>query len=145
MFVCPKCHSEGVKSTNRNLCVSCRRQYNSEYTLVRYHTRRAECLKILGSKCVKCGTAEALEIDHINPDEKTLSLGRMLSRPWRVVLEELRKCQLLCKSCHKSKSVLYNSVEHGEGKSGKKNCACALCRDKKAQYMREYKRLRRRQ
>jgi 5-methylcytosine-specific restriction endonuclease McrA len=52
--------------------------------------------------CVKCGTANKLEIDHIDPLKKTShkiwtwAVGRRNA--------ELQKCQVLCKECHRLKT-----------------------------------------
>lgn len=51
---------------------------------------------------------------------------------------ELKKCQLLCHDCHREKTLKEISVDHGEGLSGKKNCPCAPCKQRKSEYMVEY-------
>lgn len=60
---------------------------------------------------------------------------------WRRLVTELNKCQLLCRPCHLKKSQTDGSsraVEHGGGESGKKNCPCAPCKARKAEYMANY-------
>lgn len=117
-------------------------EYHAEYNLNRYHKRRAEFVDMLGGRCVVCGTTENLEFDHIDPATKAFPIGRLLNVSKQAALDELEKCQLLCKSHHIVKGHRekdQGQVGHGEGVSGKRNCKCALCKAKKAEYMREYK------
>jgi len=52
---------------------------------------RQDVIKILGSKCVKCGSNENLEFDHIIPFSKGGS-------------STARNLQLLCEECNRQKS-----------------------------------------
>jgi len=49
----------------------------------------------------KCN--EALELHHIDRDTKKLSFGKVIANPkkWAIILEEAKKCVLLCSNCHK--------------------------------------------
>lgn len=51
--------------------------YRRRYDLERYHNRRSKAFKFLGGKCKNCGSTERLELDHINPAEKEISLGKL--------------------------------------------------------------------
>ena len=77
----------------------------------RYAENFANVIKFLeerdGSEgCVKCGSKERLELDHINPEEKEWNPKRSMcsknltERFWK----EIDKCQLLCYDCHKEKT-----------------------------------------
>ena len=112
------------------------------YNLKRYHTKRNYYIEMLGGECVLCGSKENLEFDHIDPTTKKLDVGKLLNYSKAVAEAELSKCQLLCKTHHIAKSRKEASVEHGGGASGKKNCKCAPCRLRKAEYMKNYKRKR---
>ena len=57
----------------------------------------------LGNKCVKCGSTENLEFDHIDPKTKCFNVNPQDS--WEKTLPELYKCQLLCKPCHTEKTT----------------------------------------
>ncbi len=73
--------------------------------LNRYHFRRQEALNLFGNKCNYCGSEEELDFDHIDPDTKSFPVGkRLVSASWKVLEEELNKCQLLCRICHKEKT-----------------------------------------
>lgn len=78
-------------------------EYMKNYMLARYHTRRNEAIHKFGGKCVKCGSVDNLEFDHINPADKLFTIGQMWSLNNTVYVTELNKCQLLCTSCHLEK------------------------------------------
>lgn len=82
-----------------------------------------------------CGSVDDLQIDHRDPATKLFDLGKGWSYAFARVEAEIEKCQLLCATCHARKSSAESSVEHGGGLSGRRNCKCAPCRARKAQYM----------
>lgn len=55
------------------------------------------------SKCAICGESEpcCLEFHHINPETKVDSIMNMLNEPEETLVEELKKCIILCSNCHK--------------------------------------------
>jgi hypothetical protein len=112
--------------------------YREKKTVERY--KRA--VELLGGACVKCEIKNVkFQFDHINSSTKNYTISTHLwDYSWARLLLELKKCQLLCESCHKLKSKKENSVDHGMGLSGKKNCKCDPCKSKKAEYMRNWKR-----
>lgn len=112
--------------------------YMQVYLLRRYHERRAEAIRSLGGKCVVCGSAENLELDHIDPALKSFDISKLWSVSKARFQAELKKCQVLCKSHHAEKTRRELSVDHGGGASGKRNCKCRPCRDRKAEYMAVY-------
>lgn len=56
--------------------------------------------------CVKCGSNDNLEVDHINPKLKTKNPSQLwaLSVTNPIRIEELKNCQVLCESCHSDKT-----------------------------------------
>ena len=62
-------------------------------------------LEFLGGKCSRCGyaqCAEALEIHHLESNEKDFGISaRGYTRSWKSVRAELEKCELLCANCHR--------------------------------------------
>lgn len=103
--------------------------------------RRNELRRILGDVCARCGSTEGLDFDHIDPRTKLFAIGDQIDKPWKLLLVEVAKCQLLCRPCHVEKSredETSTAVEHGGGASGKRNCPCDLCKARKADYMRSY-------
>lgn len=111
-----------------------------EYDRQRYHKRRAETFKYLGDVCSECKSDKDLQVHHIDPNEKSFTLGATgWTRPWDKVVEELSKCKLLCADCHKSK----HKTEHGKRRMYMSGCRCDACREAQRVYNREYKRRKR--
>lgn len=59
----------------------------------------------MGGKCQCCGydrCAESLDFHHVNPAEKEIGLGSVRANPkaWGAIVNELRKCILICRNCH---------------------------------------------
>ena len=80
-------------------------EYMARYMAARRACRRAQLIKLLGGACVRCGTTESLEFDHIVPGSQSFRIsGKALDKPWTDLLAEVEKCQLLCSSCHRAKS-----------------------------------------
>tara|TARA_B100000287_G_C20230175_1_gene621750 strand:+ start:189 stop:599 length:411 start_codon:yes stop_codon:yes gene_type:complete len=61
---------------------------------------------LLGGKCAICETTENLEFDHIDPKTKLFNPTRYVTggKPKDLIIEEFKKCQLLCHRCHKNKT-----------------------------------------
>lgn len=96
-----------------------------------------------GGKCVRCGTTEQLEFDHIDPSTKIGSVMMMLYRgKLALAIEEADKCQLLCNPCHTKKDRMTPMPEHGTRaryRSRVYKCRCDLCKRANADYMKEYR------
>lgn len=91
-----------------------RRAYNAKYyadhrhvlaprMLSRARQNRLDATKSMGGKCVRCGSTDQLQFDHI--DCKTKVDHRIWT--WSPALRqaELDKCQLLCEPCHRKKTI----------------------------------------
>ena len=62
---------------------------------------------LLTHPCVDCGEADpvVLEFDHVR-GEKVANLSMMIrSRPWRVIMEEIDKCDVRCANCHRRRTA----------------------------------------
>lgn len=62
-------------------------------------------IEAMGGACVCCGYKEcaaALALHHLNPEEKDFNLKsvRRTKKSWPSIVEELRKCVLVCSNCH---------------------------------------------
>lgn len=79
--------------------------YMAKYMLTRYHRRMKEAKEKLGNSCVKCGRTDTLELDHINPETKSFTIGTKLASVSEAkYIIEIAKCQLLCKQHHIEKT-----------------------------------------
>lgn len=111
--------------------------------------RRAKAIDLLGGECVECGSTDRLEFDHIKNDREDYKhmLGHLLgSCTWKRIVEELKKCQLLCHACHLIKShverghLIGANVIHGIAKSYySKKCRCVACKEAWATYNKQYR------
>lgn len=60
---------------------------------------------LLGGKCTRCGfngDIASFEFHHKNSSEKDFAIGNVANKSWRVIKEEVSKCELLCSNCHRS-------------------------------------------
>jgi phage FluMu protein Com len=93
------------------LCVVCGRKNaggrrlrcNSCNTKIRRFRAKLSAVAFLGGKCNRCGWnkhVSGLEFHHVS-GVKEFGIGNVANRSWNVVKEELRKCELLCATCHR--------------------------------------------
>lgn len=141
MSTCCKCAEE---ATHRGRCKSHYNAYMREYLKARYHSRRELFMREMGGVCVRCGSTENLEFDHIDRTKKSFNIAKRLhGASMKTLRDELAKCQLLCADCHAKKSDEcgdQRQVEHGDGLTGKRKCKCNECAEVFRAYNREYMR-----
>ena len=57
------------------------------------------------SKCAKCGESRGYVLDyhHLDPSIKEEGIARMTSNKYRLeaVIDEIKKCVVLCSNCHR--------------------------------------------
>jgi hypothetical protein len=88
-----------------------RREYVTRYQL----KKKIQAIMVLGGKCYGCPEEHpaALQFHHRDPFEKSFSVNaKTLSSPgrypWKVVLEEIKKCDLLCGNCHSKHHTVWS-------------------------------------
>lgn len=113
----------------------------------RYHRVRCAMIRQLGGICVRCGISKDLQIDHIDPKQKTMGVTRMTCVSESRRQQELANCQLLCGRCHTAKTVTEDLgrqfVSHGTFSMYQRyNCRCDDCKAAYSIMNREYKRRR---
>lgn len=111
---------------------------------IAYAENRAKAIDLLGGICVWCGTTEQLEFDHINGDriDRSHKISALLLSSWNRVVEELEKCQLLCKDCHTVKTWSQNRVRAKHGSASfyiNQKCRCDRCKAANAERVRKYR------
>ena len=100
-----------------------------EYKREQRKERKAYCIEYLGGKCVKCGSTERLEFDHIKREGKKYEISTRVTNNLNNLKEELDKCQLLCVDCHKIKTKSERTIltetckmKHIQGGDGQSVC-----------------------
>lgn len=124
---CSKCNSDKPidefswkdKKNNRRSseCKDCHRKYRDAYyknnkkkEIKRVHRRRQELLEWFSNlkktwKCSRCSEDHpaALQLHHRDPSEKEGGINLLIRRRgWSIekILEEIKKCEVLCANCH---------------------------------------------
>ena len=106
---CKGCYKSHRQSYQANHYLAYRDTYLVRAKLRHHRVRseyRANMLQYLSDKqCCICGENDVrvLEFDHIDPKAKSFSISQAvkLGRSWSEVIEELKKCRVLCANCHK--------------------------------------------
>lgn len=117
--------------------------YMKEYMKKRRLERRQKLIDLLGGKCIRCGATENLEFDHIKPKKKEFDIANAKDSPEKVLMKEVKKCQLLCRPCHMSKTRENwefggKPARHGTLWMYKKyKCRCKKCRKAMSQYLKK--------
>lgn len=123
------------------MVVARRRPSRVAYQRQHSEEQRQWALAYLGGKCVRCGSIERLEFDHIIPATKRYTISSKIGRFSKErLLPELRKCQLLCRPCHDKKSRAEFEApdwHHGTTTGYQRyNCRCRPCSDAQAEFNR---------
>lgn len=112
-----------------------RKERRRKYDVDRYRSRRDDIVSRLGGRCVRCGSLERLQIDHIHPADKELDISSSIRRPLYVLYNEIEKCQLLCEICHREKTKVdireRYPIRHGTISGYDRGCRCGGCREMK--------------
>lgn len=100
----------------------------------------------MGNECQICKydkCSDALELHHIDSSKKDFGLGAIRANPknWNLIVEELKKCILLCSNCHRevhsgisALPEVYNKFDDAflEYKSLNKEISlCPICKKEK--------------
>lgn len=119
----------------------------AKYMRERRKNRRDDLIARKGRRCQVCASEEALEFDHRQPETKSFVLsGRHLDGNWDRILQELEKCDLLCKECHRDKTVANGETGGGQNKNTapyrhgvmrtyqELRCRCSECKKARRDY-----------
>lgn len=106
--------------------------------------KKQQAIDMLGGRCVSCGTVERLEFDHVNRDRVGMTVTTLIGHSWKKVLEELKKCQLLCQPCHSKKSHAERGHTglHDHGTTSRyrlDKCRCDDCRSVHSSYLKQWR------
>lgn len=84
------------------------RKSRYESKIARGHRLKVKVIKLLGGKCLSCNleyngkNACVFQIHHKNPKDKlfVVNTRTLINYAWKKILEEIKKCNLLCANCH---------------------------------------------
>ena len=85
-----------------------------EYHLLRLRWNKIRLLNEQGGKCVDCGFRghpAALDFYHIDPKEKSFTIGTSLGIRWLDLLTEAKKCVVRCANCERIRTHAYSRKE----------------------------------
>lgn len=111
-------------------------RYLSKYMRERYRQRMAAFKIEFGGACARCGDTETLEFHHCDPGDKLESISVLCNKADEVVREELKKCELLCRSCHQAEHASRHA--HGTTKRYWRGCRCDHCKLAMKEYNYKY-------
>jgi len=104
------------------------KQARAAYLKGRYFKYKRALLKIKAASggCQECGYfehPEILQFHHVNPEDKLLliSSGNLFMRNWGKILEEIKKCKILCPNCHSWLHFQESSLLYKESMDKEKN------------------------
>ncbi len=82
------------------ICKKCRAFNTAEYR----RKLKEKAVKLFGGKCTKCGYDKciaALDFHHVDKTNKEFNIFEKGKTAWKKIIEELKKCILLCSNCHR--------------------------------------------
>lgn len=94
-FCCRKCQNRNINNRNNTY----------KLQQIRGLKRKLNFIIQMGGKCEKCGynkNLAALNFHHNDPNFKELKLDirSMSNNSLEILMEEIKKCKLLCSNCH---------------------------------------------
>lgn len=82
---------------------------NARKALIRSQLRTQLLAYLSDKSCVVCGMSDprTLDFDHLEQAEKSFGVAKAMSNimPWDVILQEIKKCQILCANCHRIRTA----------------------------------------
>ena len=86
--------------------------------------KKQELLDLLGGKCSACGYDKcigALEFHHLDPSKKDFTINSGINLNSQKVLNEVKKCIILCSNCHRELHQSERFLEEIQQNINKKN------------------------
>lgn len=98
-FKCTNCQKDMCRKKERGkLCWNCRNKLTRQ-------TRVEMVKKLVGDSCWLCGYNKCwsgLDLHHVYSEDKLFNLSvRYVTTKWLNIVNELKKCVLLCACCHR--------------------------------------------
>ena len=77
--------------------------------------KKQKLVELFGGKCIDCGYGAhwaALQFDHLDPAQKKFNIsgGAGIAKKWNTLVEEARKCELVCANCHAIRTYMQHEA-----------------------------------
>lgn len=125
MPVCKVCHhkrsikwrQKNMEKARENVRKSHKKRKSEDpdryrkYGEASYQKRRKALDAIKNVPCTDCGERfppECMDFDHI-AENKSFGVGQSWTKPWDVVLDEIKKCEIVCSNCHRTRTRVRKS------------------------------------
>lgn len=95
--------NDSKKTGHNNWCKSCTQQYINS----RAEENQKYVWELLENSCCaicKISNPLVLEFDHLDPKIKSFDIKRLTRKSKNKIIEEIAKCQILCRNCHMRKT-----------------------------------------
>jgi len=65
-------------------------------------SKKIRAINLLGGKCEKCGNDNIFQLTFHHKKDKEYTIGQLFNKNyrWSIILNEIKKCELLCDNCH---------------------------------------------
>lgn len=131
MKYCPQCKrtlsldcfasNKAKKDRKASQCKECKKKIQSEWykqnsnkhkeniknnkEVLRVENREKILEYLSNHPCVDCGETDpiVLEFDHVS--DKKAEISSLMTRSWKVILNEIAKCEVRCANCHRRKTA----------------------------------------
>ena len=104
--------SREKKNGWKSHCKECYNAINRPARKKARNNRKQRLVDHLGGKCTICGYDKCLaafDFHHTNPKDKKFELSAHLTKQFDELLEEAKKCTLLCSNCHRELHAVIGS------------------------------------
>jgi predicted HNH restriction endonuclease len=108
-----------IKEKNRKYYEQ-NREKKIEYQMERYNTLLGVYTRWKKTlKCSMCGESDhnCLDFHHIDPNEKEIKISTAIGRGAKTVVNELKKCVVVCANCHRKVHAYNPQIELDVGLS----------------------------
>jgi len=81
------------------------KEYKRNYYNQQRWDKKKKLIQHMGNKCWRCGMKNlpicVWQWHHFDPKNKQIALSQVITHSWTKILEEAKKCVLVCSNCHK--------------------------------------------
>lgn len=98
------CQNETRKFQNGRNAAFCSHKCTTKFAVTKKRRDlKKKAVELLGGKCSSCGydkSVAALHFHHVKGDKEFGIAHKGRTNGWKKVVEELKKCVLICANCH---------------------------------------------